>query len=76
MQNKQGFCYQYAEKNAECIEHYHLICEECGKLIHFESNKLNEVQKEAKQKENFKINLSKIVLYGKCKKCNRREVWV
>jgi len=47
MQNKQGFCYQYAEKDEDCTEHYHLICEECGDLLHFESEKLKEVSQEA-----------------------------
>lgn len=72
LQNKQGFCYQYSDKNDKCVEHYHLICEDCGELIHFESNKLKEVEEESMKKEKFSINLSKIVLYGKCKECNRR----
>lgn len=73
MQNKQGFCYQYADKGENCIGHYHLICEECGDLLHFESKKLKEVSQEAIKFKQFNVDLSKIVLYGKCKKCNKQK---
>ena len=42
LSNSQGYCYQY---NSDCnkrSDHYHLMCEKCGKLIHFDSDELNK----------------------------------
>lgn len=69
LDNKQGYCYQYKEKNEMCSNHYHLICESCGKLIHFDSKEMDNIKNSALKQENFNINSSKIVFYGKCKKC-------
>jgi len=69
LDNKQGYCYQYNEKDETCNNHYHLICESCGKLIHFESKEVDKIKHDALKEESFNINSSKIVFYGKCKKC-------
>lgn len=61
LENKQGFCYQYNEKQKECKHHYHLICESCGKLIHFESKGISSIIKDAKKNDDFMINHEKIV---------------
>lgn len=71
--DKQGFCYQFNQKQKHCKEHYHLICEDCGKLVHFESETFENTEKEALKKENFSIDKAKIVFYGKCKKCENRK---
>lgn len=68
-ENKQGCCYQYNSKKSECCNHYHLICEKCNKLFHFDSIEVGKVGKEAKQKEDFEIDDSRIVFYGICKDC-------
>ena len=70
--NKQGFCYQYNKEKDETHKQYHLVCEKCGKLIHFESKELEIAQKEALQKENFCINLDKVIFYGNCDKCSKK----
>lgn len=67
--NEQGFCYQYMPKNEKCMIHYHLICEKCGKLIHFDSKKIADAEQEVLNKANFEIDNSKTVFYGKCKSC-------
>ncbi len=69
LDEKQGFCYQYNASIKECHSHYHLICEECGKLEHFECKKLQNVIEDAKQDKDFSINENKVVFYGKCSKC-------
>lgn len=71
--NTQGFCYQYNKEKEYCHKHYHLICENCGKLVHFESKEIEETQKEALEKENFCIDLDKVTFYGKCSKCNKQK---
>lgn len=69
LENGQGFCYQYNIKTIECNKHYHLICENCGDLVHFQTEKIKEIVNEASSKEDFAINKEKIVFYGKCNKC-------
>lgn len=71
LENKQGYCYTYNEKTDECHsnEHYHLICEECNKLVHFESVEIEKLQKETSEKEDFVINKDRIVFFGRCKDC-------
>lgn len=75
LENKQGYCYTYNPTMETCNSHYHLICEKCNHLFHFESKELPKVSKEAKQNEEFEIDNSRIVFYGLCKKCKskRRE---
>ena len=31
--NTQGYCYQYNGESRKNCNHYHLMCEECGRLI-------------------------------------------
>jgi len=68
-ENKQGCCYQYNSKNEKCSKHYHLICEKCNKLFHFDSIELDKVGKEAKEKQDFEIDSTRVVFYGVCKDC-------
>lgn len=68
-ENKQGYCYMYNSKNKNCNKHYHLICEKCNNLFHFESKEIARVNQEVKQNEGFEIDNSRIVFYGVCEKC-------
>lgn len=60
-------CYQYADE--KCLEHYHLKCSNCGKLIHFDCTYLKNIKKHFEKEHEFELDYSKIVFYGKCKKC-------
>lgn len=73
LENKQGFCYKYNSKNENCNKHYHLICEKCNQLYHFESKEVDKVSQEAKQNENFEIDNNRIVFYGICKECKNEN---
>ena len=66
-------CYQYAGKNAECREHYHLKCTECGKLIHAECKFLSELSAHIYNEHGFKVDGSRTVLYGVCGDCLKKE---
>ena len=72
-ENKQGYCYKYNESTEECHNnnHYHLICEGCNKLVHFESDEIAKLQEETSKKEDFVINKDRIVFYGICKECKK-----
>jgi Fur family ferric uptake transcriptional regulator len=62
-------CYQYVDGAAGCREHFHLICETCGSLIHMDCGLLDEIEVHLRKKHDFKINILKTVFYGTCKKC-------
>ena len=64
-------CYQYAESGADCHDHVHLKCEDCGKLIHLECNKLDEIQQHFSSSHAFRVNALKTVFYGQCYNCSQ-----
>ncbi len=66
---KKSFVYQYADKHDDCDHHYHLKCTKCGRLIHMECSKLDEVKKHILEEHGFIVGSSQAVLYGECKDC-------
>lgn len=67
----EGVCYQYVSDEA-CHSHFHLKCEECGKLIHLECGKIEEIGAHIARKHGFKVNKLKTVFYGVCGECADR----
>lgn len=63
-------CYQYVKEKDSCKNHYHLICNKCAKLFHVESAELDNIEDIMINKYNFKVDSSKLVLYGCCAKCS------
>ncbi len=49
--------------------HDHCICVKCGKIMEFENQKIEHLQKEIAEKMNFTVNNHKLELYGYCSKC-------
>lgn len=72
-ENTKRACYQYVDNVKECLKHYHLICDDCGKIIHFEGNEFNQLKDKVLSQNSFEINLQKVVLYGKCEKCKENK---
>jgi Fur family ferric uptake transcriptional regulator len=52
--------------------HDHLICVNCGAIIEFENQKIEELQREVAQQHRFTVLRHKLELYGTCEKCRRR----
>lgn len=50
-------------------EHYHIICEECGKIVDFHYPVLNEVESLAQQVTGFEVSHHRMEIYGKCENC-------
>lgn len=69
LSEKSPACYQYSGEHPECLHHYHLVCSECGRLIHFNSALMNRIAQEMMSKEDFAVDESKTVFYGRCKDC-------
>lgn len=72
LSEKSPACYQFSGGHPECRHHYHLMCSECGKLIHFESDGMRQLAEEMMSREDFAVDESKTVFYGYCGECRRK----
>ena len=54
---------------ANISPHYHLICEECGKIEDFELSIYDEINKKAKKRTDFNIHHHKLEFFGLCNNC-------
>jgi len=55
-------------------EHYHIICNDCGKIEDFHYPILDEVESLAEQVTGFEVSHHRMELYGKCKACQQFEI--
>ena len=70
--SNEASCYQFVDDD-HCHEHFHLVCEKCGKVIHLECDEVNHLLGHIDDEHNFKINTSKVNLYGLCKECQKSK---
>lgn len=50
-------------------DHYHIICDECGKIVDFHYPSLNEVEQLAEQVTGFDVTNHRMEVYGTCEDC-------
>jgi Fur family ferric uptake transcriptional regulator len=62
-------CYQYVDNQTLCREHFHLICERCGALIHVDCDLLEEIRGHLLLEHRFRIDTLKTIFYGTCDAC-------
>ena len=53
------------------IQHGHMICSKCHKMIEFDDSKIEELLKKIAKKENFKPQIFKTRVLGLCQKCQK-----
>ena len=68
---QQPACYQYLGGSEPCLSHFHLMCQVCGQIEHFENDFLQKMFGDIKINEGFFIDGRKTVFYGTCKRCTR-----
>lgn len=51
-------------------DHYHVICEKCGKIVDFPYSGLEEMEQKASEETGFIIRSHRIELYGVCPECS------
>ena len=49
--------------------HDHLICINCGKIVEFKDDRIEELQNGVAGKHNFRVTDHKLELYGYCNRC-------
>lgn len=54
-------------------EHYHAICESCGKIVDFQYPGLDEVEQFAEHMTGFKVSHHRLEIYGICPDCAKKE---
>nr|WP_305852459.1 peroxide-responsive transcriptional repressor PerR [Halobacillus salinarum] len=53
-------------------DHYHIICETCGKIVDFHYPSLNEVESLAEQVTGFDVSHHRMEVYGTCSQCKNK----
>lgn len=66
--NSRQFVYQLLDGEA-CSLHFHMQCENCGRLFHMEEEETKQVQNLLHIKENFHLDISRSLLLGICATC-------
>lgn len=66
-------CYSYNSCHHDGEAHYHLRCNECDKVFHIDGEEFTKMSNKIKKEFDFDIDISKTVLYGKCKDCKAKE---
>ncbi len=51
--------------------HDHLICTKCGKIIEFENDRIEALQKSVARRHGFHVTDHKLEVYGLCRKCRQ-----
>lgn len=55
---------------AEGKHHDHIVCEDCGHIVEFYDEVIEQRQKEIAAKHQFKIATHAMILYGRCQRKN------
>ncbi|MDR1509917.1 MAG: transcriptional repressor [Synergistaceae bacterium] len=66
-------CYQYIASGEDCAGHFHLKCDACGTLVHLRCDMLNEIPEHVYAEHSFLIDRNRVVFYGKCADCLRKD---
>lgn len=53
--------------------HYHVICQTCGKIVDFDYPALDEVEHFAAQVTGFNVSHHRMEIYGECTDCAEKE---
>lgn len=62
--------FQYVgEKAKACLDHLHLHCTSCGKIIHLECGFMSEIKDHIMAHHGFVLQCESSVLYGVCEEC-------
>ena len=62
-------CYQFADSQGGCCEHFHLKCSSCGKLIHTDCSLMRKIADHMRESHGFEVDCTKTLLYGTCSEC-------
>lgn len=65
--------YVYKGGNESCVEHFHLQCTECGKVIHLDCDSMDDFIRHVSMEHGFDMSCGSSILYGKCSECRNKS---
>jgi len=65
--------YKRYELNLEGDHHHHLICVDCGKIVEFTDQDMEDFEKRLEKDYDFRIIDHNIKVFGYCKKCREKS---
>lgn len=64
-----GACFQFLGEETSCNDHCHVMCSQCGAILHVEDELLQRFAEKLESEKGFTIDEGRTVFYGKCKQC-------
>ena len=55
------------------LEHQHLVCQGCGKVIEFESPLIRKLAEKVQREHGFNVTKAELCLEGYCPECEEKE---
>ena len=59
--------------DSDAHTHHHLVCSHCGKIIDFDEDLLDSLEKIIEEKKGFLIKDHRVVFFGLCECCREEE---
>ncbi|OGF98190.1 MAG: hypothetical protein A2Z86_07005 [Candidatus Glassbacteria bacterium GWA2_58_10] len=69
VQHRFGKRFKRFEAARQDQHHDHLICNNCGKVMEFKNDTIEELQRQVAKEHSFVITNHKLDIYGHCSKC-------
>ncbi len=51
--------------------HHHIVCEQCGRVVAFEDDRLEQAIVALEQRPDFRVSSHEVTLRGECESCGR-----
>lgn len=58
--------------DADVSDHYHIVCEKCGKIEDFSYPSLEDIERRAEEETGFVVHGHRLELHGVCKSCQEQ----
>ncbi|GIO43216.1 Fur family transcriptional regulator [Paenibacillus apis] len=58
--------------DADVSDHYHIVCEKCGKIKDFSYPSLEDIERSAEEETGFVVHGHRLELHGICKSCQEQ----
>jgi len=57
----------------QSVEHQHMVCKYCGKVIEFESPKIGKLVDKVRRAYSFNVTKAELYLEGYCQECKKKD---
>lgn len=73
-QNSQGLTqYQHFKDADSCTRHFHMLCKECGALLHVDCALMHSMSAHIAKEHGFTLDSRETVLLGICAMCGKEK---